>query len=551
MMTFWILDFGIEGREQDRRLGIMCQRILHLGIADLGLKDGFRRRSQSKIQNPKSKIPRGFTLIELLVVILIILIVSAVALPVVLPAMSHREVREAARLVQGTLVGARDSALHNNQPSGIRLLPDPTFLTESTKLGQVDPSQILVANRIIPLDPPPEYSEGYCTPVTAGSMKQLTTLVGQPTNWPANVPYPVQMPLGTTSYYTLPLAIPGLPRPGQCLMLLENFVNPKMLPLAPNPPTSWSWNIRIGDRLQLNNAGPWYTVVGPMTVANPELFVNTGVPGDTSQWPQFAGQPVEYLLLVNGQDDNSPPNGWIDEGWDGVDNNGNGYTDEIAEWETEEWLGSLSTATVVDLPYTIQRRPAPSPNARELALPTNVVIDLTGWGSFVNASGQTVPAPLERSRVPGPMFNQFTGYVDIVLNPDGTVRPSTVYSSPSSFGMGSSFVHLWLAERSDLAAPSQTQTTNPFLPLPQGLAPALFSGQPAPFSGQEIKGEYSLITLFTRTGQLVSNSDMPFLFNLSAGGFTNNPPLGPNPFQYYNHNYPYIQAQQGVQGGSQ
>ena len=49
---------------------------------------------------------RGFTLIELLVVILIILIVSAVLFPLVLPALSHRQVSEAARLLQGgSLVG--------------------------------------------------------------------------------------------------------------------------------------------------------------------------------------------------------------------------------------------------------------------------------------------------------------------------------------------------------------------------------------------------------------------------------------------------------------
>ena len=33
---------------------------------------------------------------------------------------------------------------------------------------------------------------------------------------------------------------------------------------SPNSPTSWFWNIRVGDKIQINNAGPWYTVVGPM-----------------------------------------------------------------------------------------------------------------------------------------------------------------------------------------------------------------------------------------------------------------------------------------------
>jgi hypothetical protein len=53
-----------------------------------------------------------------------------------------------------------------------------------------------------------------------------------------------------------------------------------------------------------------------------------------------------------------------------------------------------------------------------------VVIDLTTWGST-----------LERSRLPAGAFNPFTGYVDILINPDGTVVSTTLYSSPSTFGM--------------------------------------------------------------------------------------------------------------------
>ena len=86
--------------------------------------------------------PRGgFTLIELLVVILIIAVVSAVALPVVLPALSHRQVSESARLLQRALAGARDAALHDGTPSGIRLLPDPAFPLIYLANGQIDPTQ--------------------------------------------------------------------------------------------------------------------------------------------------------------------------------------------------------------------------------------------------------------------------------------------------------------------------------------------------------------------------------------------------------------------------
>ena len=95
-------------------------------------------------------------------VILIILIISAVALPTVLPALAHRQVSEAARILQGALVGARDNAIHNNQPSGIRLLPDPALQRAQSDHRRCSiASQILACNRIIPIDPAPEYSEGY------------------------------------------------------------------------------------------------------------------------------------------------------------------------------------------------------------------------------------------------------------------------------------------------------------------------------------------------------------------------------------------------------
>ncbi len=43
---------------------------------------------------------------------------------------------------------------------------------------------------------------------------------------------------------------------------------------------------------------------------------------------------------------------------------------------------------------------------------------------------------------------------------------------------------------------------------------------------------------------------MPFLFNFNAGGFTNNPEGSSTPLANYSPNWPYTQAQQGVQGGN-
>ena len=117
---------------------------------------------------------------------------------------------------------------------------------------------------------------------------------------------------------------------------------------------TWFWNIRVGEEIQINNAGPWYTIVGPMTQLNPEGFINIGPPG-TALPTLLSGSPSEYLLLVNKRDDGATcrlgshrasaranvPDGWVDSGWDGVDNNGDGIVDDAGEWEQEQWLGNL------------------------------------------------------------------------------------------------------------------------------------------------------------------------------------------------------------------
>ncbi len=269
---------------------------------------------------------RAFTLIELLVVIVIILIISAIALPVIIPAMSHRQVSEGARILQGALAGARDQALHDNAPSGIRLLPDPAFPLVYLPNGQLDPRQPLVASRIVPIGPAPNYSEGQLVAWTDPLPASVAAL-----------PYPGP-------------GIPGNPNPtyGQTsvLMVYEAITDASN---GINSPTSWYWNIRIGDKLQINNAGPWYTVIGPMSVTaaggNTELFVNVGPAGTRSPLADPLGSPgfPEFLLLVNGRDDNG--DGYPDNGWDGVDNDGINGVDDIGEWngknpEVEKWLGS-------------------------------------------------------------------------------------------------------------------------------------------------------------------------------------------------------------------
>jgi prepilin-type N-terminal cleavage/methylation domain-containing protein len=460
---------------------------------------------------------KGFTLIELLVVILIILLVSAVTLPAVLPAWNHRQASEAARLLQGALVGARDKAIHDGQPSGIRLLPDPAFPIQYVPLNNpttIDPSQILAFNRIVPIGSAPEYSDGRV------SVFPLKVYSNQVTNLPAGI--------NVLVLESAPLDANG----------------------NPNAPTNWFWNVRVGDKVQVNNTGPWYTVVGPAKIGptsstgNPEWFVNVGPPDSPSTLPPFTdpvfGLPLEFLLLTNGRDDGQmfgqgytpTADGWIDSGFDGVDNDGIKGPDNPEEWENESWLSVFPSQGGVSLPYTIRRRPAPIAGAREISLPSSIVIDATSWNN---------PNP-ERSRLPIKSSGaRLSGYVDILLNPDGTVVPTTIYGTPSSVGMDQAFYHFWLAERQDLATVDNNFLPNnlPSLPVPPGIAPA------GRFPGNaQLKGQYAILTLFARTGQIVVNENPPFLFD-SVKGFTNQP----GPTAQYNASHPFIQAEQGVNGG--
>ena len=192
----------------------------------------------------------------------------------------------------------------------------------------------------------------------------------------------------------------------------------------------------------------------------------------------------------------------------------------------------LFTAVIQNQHYTIARRPVPSANARETTLPSNMVVDLT-----------TALLTQERSRFPVGTINPFTGYVDIVLTPGGDVVPTNIYSAPASAGMTGAFYHFWLAERGDLY-PVQTDnngnavplvTGHPFLlpmPLgsnfssPQNAYDQLVAAHPGL---QTLKGESRVVTLFTRTGQIIT-SDSPV-------------------FDVNNVSQPFISPQQGLRGG--
>jgi prepilin-type N-terminal cleavage/methylation domain-containing protein len=65
--------------------------------------------------------PRGVTLLELLIVMTIMLMVTAAAIPVMMPALQNRRMREASRLASSFISGARARAIETGRPAGVML----------------------------------------------------------------------------------------------------------------------------------------------------------------------------------------------------------------------------------------------------------------------------------------------------------------------------------------------------------------------------------------------------------------------------------------------
>jgi prepilin-type N-terminal cleavage/methylation domain-containing protein len=476
----------------------------------------------------RQSIGRGFTLVELLVVILIIVLVSAATLPFLVPAITHRQVSEGARILQAALAGARDEAIHADAPRGIRLLSDPVLNSATGAFA---------SNRFIPIEPGPDYFEGRV------AIKQGAS---------ANPNFSTTIHGGMTPTV-------ATPDPPLAIRIEEDRLT-SLGTLAER--TNWYWNLRLGDKIRLTDSGRYYTIVGPYWSANPEAFVNVGPPGTIS--PLLRPYPlspnpldVEYLLLVNGQDDNQ--NGYVDEGFDGINNNYNinNYTDNLingvvdpaltdflpigtafpqgnppalsGEWEVETFIGPTdAVGSMTGQNYHVLRRPVPSPGARETTLPADVVIDMT---TLVHPVNKLFNPNSERSRLP---IDLVTGFVDIMIAPGGQALQSGASSNaaPSSV---LPFYHFWVAERADVMEPALIPGSplGYFLPMPQGATNYPSGSDPNP---RFLKGERRLVTLFPKTGQLTTNSIESFDAN-PAGTFGS--------AAYFYASMPFLDAQAG------
>jgi len=478
----------------------------------------------------------GFTLVELLVVIFIIVLVSAATLPVVIPAFNHRQVSEGARLLQATIAGARDAAIRANAPRGIRLMPDPSFP------GGASP---LAANRMITVTQISVTEAVFSNPPT-------NTVPNEPTTWYWNIRQGDKIRFDDSGrYYTVagPMyggaydATTGNP------YNVERYIN--FGPPAYLPNTSVAQSL-TSTYPSVNNGGS----LDPMSPSHlPEiLFLVNGQDDNGNGWVDEGFDGID-----------NDGDGVIDPGYNGLDDNGNGQIDEPieliyarpgfpagGEYEPEQFLGSQLTTGFLSQRYTIFRRPVVSEGAREVALPQGVVIDMTTWNAgsaFLGSPNAPTAAPSspERSRLP---VDPYSYYVDVMIAPNGQVIPSGPgQGSISSGGSGSGggapsptsnlpFYHFWVAEREDvfdplfqsgnargtagvknLGAPHANTNYNGspprryLLPMPRNTAAydvadpnaSNWQGYDNP-NGPFLKGDRRLVTLYVRTGQVVTNA---------------------------------------------
>lgn len=305
---------------------------------------------------------RAFTMLELLVVVVIIGLVSGLVLPPVIYALQDRYCSGGADILRGAVAAAQSDATVANQTRGVRLLPDAH-----------DPQHF---TGVVQLRPAADYLDG----LARASGTKATPI-------PFSLPFP-------------------------CLMAEQCLVNPDG---SPANPTYWYWNIRIGETIRFTPSGPRYTVVGPNVQGTPDGFVNLGPPNTVSplQRPDANGNlaPVEFLFLVNGQDDDK--DGFPDNGHDGV----------TTAYEQEQWIGPVPANPAR---YVISRRPIQDAEARRANLPSGVYVDYA------------------RSSLPpiGP-----AGNVEIMFHPGGEINLlNGPYSVPSAIGFKTAGIEMRVSQ---------------------------------------------------------------------------------------------------------
>lgn len=148
---------------------------------------------------------RGVTLLELLIVMTIMLMVTAAAIPVMMPAMQNRRMREASRLTSSFISGARARAIETGRPAGV-MFERFNGLPMAMQLSYVEvppPYSGDTLNSTVIMEPAPPSAPVRITGFTAGD-----------SSWLGLVRFGDQIRLNFKGpLYTLRSVAPGVPDP--------------------------------------------------------------------------------------------------------------------------------------------------------------------------------------------------------------------------------------------------------------------------------------------------------------------------------------------------
>lgn len=256
------------------------------GMAYVGVQRGCGTRSVP------ATIRRGVTLIELLIVILIMLMITAITIPVIAPAMKGRDVREAARMIDVFINGARTRAQSTGHNYGIIIERMPGLPNGSVTLSYCEQ--------------PDAYTGDYASTVSfpgmpAGSSGSTILLLGNGGfgQWMVGPPTPTTAAVNPATY-VFPKGDTGW--------------------IAGPAPTGTGWltNIAPGDVMVVNNTsfriwagepfididqnGVWSN---PITVFSPDTPIGVVEPfldvDGNGTWtpPNYPNMPLPYVFNPN------------------------------------------------------------------------------------------------------------------------------------------------------------------------------------------------------------------------------------------------------------
>lgn len=400
------------------------------------MRQSLVRRTASR---PHRRCRSGFTLVEMLVVLILILILAALAVLFVPKVNERRNAARGADLLQQALLTAKNRAVRDRAPRGIRLQPLPIVFST----GRVVPNSTGIANLTMPIsgieqgmkwtilpgtrllvyDTPPPAPGG--TPDEVELFRNLDVVTVESV-LPAGV-----VASGFKNIHPNP-SLPGYQTRIKVLALARDLAyigqpdDYQVTPGLPSPPFSDREirrlrSLNVAEIQGLQSAGvlpPWPLVAlqnrvlvleapPSPTLINPPPgdftggnrfagFGHSALPRNPVLWPVQAGDYLElkgagpvrriYLILPSGNSTNPAA----------------GYDGDLLVLNIED-PPLMQPVTTYTRDYRIIRTPRPLPGEAPVQLPVNVAIDLASNFAYGN------PLPIDG----------VTGQIDILFAPTG------------------------------------------------------------------------------------------------------------------------------------